>query len=215
MEIRFQRILLTKLNASVIMLMLLSTPLFAQEVDDIKPVVERKTVFNDVLDTENFELGLQAGLISIEDFESSAWLSAHVSYHITEYFYLKARYGQATAGETSFEKLSNTAPLLTQEQRDYVYYGLNVGYNLMPGEIFIGKDLAFNSVFSVELGAGTTEFAGDDKFTVNLSTNYRVFLTDWVTWDIGVSDYIFDTQVTGISKTTHNLNFTTGFAVYF
>ena len=215
MEIRFQRILLTKLNASVIMLMLLSTPLFAQEVDDIKPEVERKTVFNDVLDTENFELGLQAGLISIEDFESSAWLSAHVSYHITEYFYLKARYGQATAGETSFEKLSNTAPLLTQKQRDYVYYGLNVGYNLMPGEIFIGKDLAFNSVFSVELGAGTTEFAGDDKFTVNLSTNYRVFLTDWVTWDIGVSDYIFDTQVTGISKTTHNLNFTTGFAVYF
>lgn len=215
MEIRFQRILLTRLNAAVIMLMLLSTPLLAQTVDDIKPVVERKAVFNDVLDTENFELGLQAGLISIEDFESSTWLSAHVSYHITEYFYLKARYGQATAGETSFEKLSNTAPLLTQEQRDYVYYGLNVGYNLMPGEIFLGKDLAFNSVFSIELGAGTTEFAGDDKFTVNLSTNYRVFLTDWLTWDIGVSDYIFDTQVTGISKTTHNLNFTTGFAVYF
>lgn len=186
-------------------------------VDDlgISPIVERKDVLDDVLDSENFEIGLQGGLLSIEDFESSGWVSAHLAYHVTEYFYVKARYGLAEAGTTSFEKLSNTSPLLTDEQRELTYYGLNVGYNLMPGEIFLGKGLAFNSVFSVELGAGTTEFAGDDNFTVNLSTNYRVFINDWFAWDIGVSDYIFDTIVTGETKTTHNLNFTTGFAVYF
>jgi outer membrane beta-barrel protein len=182
---------------------------------DIKPIVERKALFDDVLDTENFEIGVQAGLLSIEDFESSGWVSAHLAYHITEYFYVKARYGVAEAGLTSFEKLSNTSPLLTNDERELTYYGLNVGYNLMPGEIFIGKDLAFNSVFSVELGAGTTEFAGDDNFTVNISTNYRVFLNDWVAWDLGVSDYIFNTKITGETKTTHNLNVNTGIAVYF
>lgn len=216
MEIRFQRILLNAFLA--ITTVLVSANSLAQvdeSVIDIKPVVERKEIFNDALDTENFELGIQAGLISIEDFENSSWVSAHLAYHITEYFYVKARYGQATAGQTSFEKLSNTAPLLTDEERELVYYGLNVGYNLMPGEIFLGKDFAFNSVFSIELGAGTTEFAGDDNFTVNLSTNYRVFINDWLAWDIGVSDYLFDTTIIGETKTTHNLNFTTGFAVYF
>ncbi len=192
---------------------------FASEVSsnevEIKPIVERKDVLDDVLDTENFEIGLQGGLISVEDFESNSWVSAHLAYHITEYFYVKARYGVADAGITSFEKLSNTSPLLTDEQREITYYGLNIGYNLMPGEIFLGKDLAFNSVFSVELGGGTTEFAGDDNFTVNISTNYRVFINDWIAWDIGMSDYIFDTTITGQTKTTHNLNFTTGFAVYF
>jgi len=182
---------------------------------DIKPIVERKEVLDDVLDTENFEIGIQAGLLSIEDFESSTWLSAHLGYHITEHFYVKARYATAEAGLTSFEKLSNTSPLLTDEQRELTYYGLNIGYNLMPGEIFLGKGLAFNSVFSVEVGGGTTEFAGDDNFTVNISTNYRVFINDWVAWDIGISDYIFDTTITGETKTTHNLNFNTGVAVFF
>jgi outer membrane beta-barrel protein len=182
---------------------------------DIKPIIERKEVLDDVLDTENFEIGVQAGLLSIEDFESNTWVSAHLAYHITEYFYVKARYGVAEAGLTSFEKLSNTSPLLTDDERELTYYGLNIGYNLMPGEIFLGKDLAFNSVFSIELGGGTTEFAGDDNFTVNIATNFRVFINDWVAWDIGVSDYIFDTTITGETKTTHNLNINTGIAVYF
>lgn len=188
---------------------------FTQNEADIKPVVERKIVLDDVLDTENFEIGVQVGLLSIEDFESSSLVSAHLGYHITEYFYVKARYGIAEAGLTSFEKLSNTSPLLTEDERDLTYYGLNIGYNLMPGEIFLGKGLAFNSVFSIELGAGTTEFAGDDNFTVNIVTNYRIFINDWVAWDIGVSDFIFDTKVTGATKTTHNLNVNTGFTVYF
>ncbi len=172
-------------------------------------------MLEDILDNENFEVGVQVGVISIEDFESSGWLSAHFAYHITEYFYVKARYGKAEGGETSFEKLVNAAPLLTEEQREFNYYGLNIGYNLMPGEVFLGRDLAFNSLFSIELGAGSTEFAGDENFTVNVTANYRVFINDYIAWDIGMSDYILDTKITGETKTTHNLNFTTGIAFYF
>ncbi len=181
----------------------------------VKADVERREVLDDVLDTENFEIGLQGGLMSIEDFENSPWISAHLGYHISEHFYVKARYAIAEGGDTSFEKLANTAPLLTDEEREMRYYGLNIGYNFLPGEIFFSEDLVFNSVFSFELGGGSTEFAGDEQFTVNLTANYRVFLTDWVAWDLTMSDYIFDTQITGSSKTTHNLTFATGIAVYF
>ena len=177
--------------------------------------VERREVLDDLLDNENFEIGLQLGFISVEDFESNLWVSGHFSYHINENFYAKALYGYAKAGETSFERLANVPPLLTHEQRKLKYYGLNIGYNLMPGEVFINKELAFNSLFSVEVGGGSTEFAGNNQFTVNLTANYRVFLTDWLTWDISMSDYIFDTSITGERKTTHNLNFATGFAYYF
>ena len=181
----------------------------------VKPQVERRQVLEDLLDSENFEFGVKVGLISIEDFESSTWYAGHFAYHISEDFYLKAEYGQATAGTSSFERLSNTAPLLTEDQRDLTYYGLNLGYNILPGEVFLGDDLAFNSVFSVELGGGTTEFAGEDQFTINFSTNFRIFMNDWIAWDIGVTDYVFDNQITGENKTTHNLNFTTGVSFYF
>ncbi|NQZ22552.1 MAG: outer membrane beta-barrel domain-containing protein [Colwellia sp.] len=223
MENRFQRIFLTPfISASTLLLAALSFSSLtnAAEQDNnaqiqVKADVERRQIFDDLLDSENFEVGIQGGIISIEDFESSGWLAAHIGYHITENFYLKARYGQAKGGETSFEKLVNSAPLLTDEQRELTYYGLNIGYNLLPGEIFFSKDLVFNSIFSIELGAGSTEFAGDEQFTVNVTANYRVFINDWVAWDIGMSDYIFDTQVTGESKTTHNLNFVTGVSIYF
>lgn len=222
MENRFQRIFLMPLATSALMIgsvLGTSAPIMAQEnsVESVKVKVdvERREVLDDVLDTENFELGIQGGVISIEDFENSGWVSAHLGYHITEHFYVKARYGQAKAGETSFERLVESAPLLTDEQRELSYYGLNIGYNLLPGEIFFSKDLVLNSVFSVEVGGGSTEFADDDQFTVNLTANYRVFINDWVAWDIGMTDYIFDTQVTGASKTTHNLNFTTGLSFYF
>ena len=223
MENRFQRIFLAPfITASTLLLAALpcsySANAAGEEVDrqvQVKADVERRQIFDDLLDSENFEVGIQGGIISIEDFESSGWLGAHIGYHITENFYLKARYGQAKGGETSFEKLVNSAPLLTDSQRELTYYGLNIGYNLLPGEIFFSKDLVFNSIFSIELGAGSTEFAGDEQFTVNVTANYRVFINDWVAWDIGMSDYIFDTQVTGESKTTHNLNFVTGVSIYF
>jgi outer membrane beta-barrel protein len=232
MEIRFQRIFLVTLLSLVVSICLV-VPTKANESvglvlfnedstsdasvinSNVDVDVDRRTVLEDILDNENVELGVQLGIISIEDFETNTWVSAHFAYHITEYFYAKVRYGQSEAGQTSFEKLVNVPPLLTEEQRKLRYYGLSIGYNLMPGEVFLGRDFALNSIFSIELGGGTTEFAGDEKFTINLGANYRVFLTDWLTWDIGMSDYIFDTTITGKSKTSHNLNFTTGFAFYF
>lgn len=211
MENWFQRIFLV---ATMVALSSLSTQVFA-ESEAVTVNVERRAVLDDLLDDENFEFGAQIGLISIEDFESNLWFSGHFSYHINEYFYAKALYGYSEAGTTSFETLANVSPLLTDKERQFSYYGLNIGYNLMPGEIFLGKNLAFNSMFSIEVGGGSTDFAGNSQFTVNFSANYRVFLTDGLTWDIGMTDYIFDTTITGKSKTTHNLNFTTGLSYYF
>lgn len=214
METRFQRVFLVSLMLGI--LPTFSATVLAFNVDDMVPTeIERRDVLENILDSENFELGAQIGLLSIEDFESNLWVSGHFAYHINEYFYAKALYGFSKAGTSSFEKLVNVPPLLTNKQRKLKYYGLNIGYNLLPGEVFLSKDIALNSMFSIELGGGSTEFAGNNQFTINLTANYRLFLTDWLTWDIAMSDYIFDTSVTGENKTTHNLNFTTGIAFYF
>jgi len=193
-----------------------SAPNADSDMDDmVMADIERREVLEDILDSENFEFGMQLGLISIEDFESNLWVSGHFAYHINEYFYAKALYGYSKAGQTSFEQLANVPPLLTDEQRKLSYYGLNIGYNLLPGEVFLSKDLVFNSMFSIEIGGGSTKFAGNNQFTFNFTANYRLFLTDWLTWDIGMTDYVFDTTITGKSKTSHNLNLTTGVAFYF
>ncbi|WP_028117459.1 outer membrane beta-barrel domain-containing protein [Ferrimonas senticii] len=207
MEIGIQRIFLA--------LAVLSSPAVSADALSLPVETERRQLDHQLIDTEDFEIGIGGGILSIEDFESSTWFSGHIGYHLSESFYLKARYGQSEGGDTSFEELVNAAPLLTDEQRELRYYGLSLGYNLLPGEVFLSPTWAFNSVLSLEAGAGNTDFGGDERLTAHAGVNYRLYLTDWLAWDLQMTDYVFRSNLTGKSKITHNFNFATGLAIYF
>ncbi|MBU1309780.1 MAG: outer membrane beta-barrel domain-containing protein [Gammaproteobacteria bacterium] len=181
----------------------------------IEPDIERKVVSEDLLDSENWLLGIRGGVLSIEDFGSSALAAVQLSYQINESFYLSAEYAMAKAGLTSFEELSGAAPLLTDSEREWRYYGAHLGYNVLPGEVFFGRDYAMNSALSLFAGAGNVDFAGDKVFALQLGSQFRLYATDWLTLELSVSDYIFETTILARTKTTHNLALGLGVAVYF
>ena len=139
----------------------------------IDPQVERREIQRARIDTEDFEIGAYVGMLSIEDFESNVVYGARLAYHLTEDFFLEGTVGQSRAGRTSYENLSGSADLLTDDERDYTYYALSLGWNALPGEIFIGKNRAYNTAFYLVAGIGSTTFAGDDRFTVNGGFGYR------------------------------------------
>jgi outer membrane beta-barrel protein len=182
----------------------------------IEPKVERREVKTPKFDTEDWEIGLFGGFLSIEDFGSNAVYGLRAAYHISEGFFTEATYGRSTAGKTSYEILSGGGTtLLTESQRDFSYYDLSIGYNLLPGEVFIGRKHAFNSALYVLLGAGNTSFAGDDYFTLTWGAGYRMLLTDWLALHCDVRDHMFDIDITGEDKTTHNVDFNLGLTVFF
>ncbi len=181
----------------------------------IEPELDRREITADSIDTEDFEIGVFAGFISIEDFSSSEVYGVKAAYHITEDFFFEAAYGMAQGDLTSFEKLSGGSPLLNDEDRDYTYYNLSVGWNMLPGEIFIWDRYTFNSQVYLIGGVGSTEFAGDSWFTVNLGAGFRLLLTDYFAWHIDVRDHVFDRDTFGEDQTTHNIEFTTGITVFF
>lgn len=43
----------------------------------------------------------------------------------------------------------------------------------------------------------------------------RLLLTDAIAWHVDVRDHIFDRDTFGEDQTTHNIEFTTGFTVFF
>ncbi|MGI9261080.1 MAG: outer membrane beta-barrel domain-containing protein, partial [Woeseiaceae bacterium] len=133
----------------------------------IDPEVERREIKEPAIDTEDFEIGAFAGVMSIEDFGSDLVYGLRLAYHVTEGFFVEGTVGQTEAGLTSFEILSGGAPILSDSERDYTYYNLNVGYNVLPGEAFIGDARAFNNSLYLIAGLGSTRFAGDDRFSVN------------------------------------------------
>jgi outer membrane beta-barrel protein len=181
----------------------------------INPEVERQVIKEPAIDREDFEIGGFVGLMSIEDFGTNISYGFRLAYHITEGFFVEATAGQSTGGLTSFEVLSGGASLLTDEERVMTYYNLNLGYNILPGEVFIGEGRAYNTNLYLIAGLGSTRFAGDDRFTVNVGAGYRFLLTDSVALHLDFRDHLFDIDLLGEEKTAHNLEGHLGVTVFF
>ncbi len=181
----------------------------------IDPEVERREIKEAKIDTEDFEIGAFAGILSIEDFESNVVYGVRVAYHVTEGFFVETMAGTSEAGLTSFERLSGGAPILSDDDRTFTYYNLNLGYNILPGEVFFGEGRAYNTNLYLTAGLGATEFAGDDRFTVNFGAGYRFLLTDSISIRLDVRDHLFDIDILGEDKTTHNMEGHLGLTVFF
>ena len=165
----------------------------------IEPEVERRKIKEPAIDREDFEVGGFVGMMSIEDFGTNFVYGARLAYHVTEGFFIEGTLGTTKAGLTSFEELSGGARLI--DDRKYTYYNLNVGYNVLPGEVFIGKGHAYNTalyVIAVDLGAG-----------------YRFLLTDSVALHADFRDHLFDIDLLGDNKTVHNFEAHLGVTVFF
>ena len=197
-------------------------PVWAQgDADDeaappvIEPEVERRKIKKPKIDTEDFEIGLFGGMMSVEDFGVGTVVGARFAYHITEGFFVEASGGRTETEETSFERLSGGAQLLTDDQRTLTYYNVSLGYNLFPGEVFIGRKRAFNTAVYMVAGVGSTDFAGDDRFTVNFGAGFKLFPTDWFAVHLDVRDHVFDIDLLGQEKTSHNIESHIGFTFFF
>jgi outer membrane beta-barrel protein len=181
----------------------------------IEPEIARREIVEPEIDTEDFEIGVYAGLMSIEDFGTSGVIGARLAYHLTESIFVETVIGITEAKETSFELLGGDIQLLTDDDRDFTYYNLSAGYNLLPGEVFLGSKYAYNSQFYLIGGIGSTRFAGDDEFTVNVGAGYRLLISDWLTLHLDARDHMFESDLFGEIKTMHNFELHGGLTYFF
>jgi outer membrane beta-barrel protein len=181
----------------------------------VDPTVKRRKVKTPEIDSSDFEIGPYVGTFSAEDFGVNPVFGARIVYHISEDFFAEGLVGRTEVSRTSYERLSGSADLLTDKERRLTYYSLGFGYNLFPGEVFIGRRRAFNSAFYVTAGFGATKFAGDDRFSVNIGAGYRLLLNDWLAAHLDVRDHMFELDLLGSNKNTHNLETGLGVTVFF
>jgi len=181
----------------------------------IEPQVERRQVKVPVIRARDVELGAYYGELSIEDFGAQPVAGLRFDYHISEDLFAEVTYGRAKGGRTSFEELSGNVQLLSDAERQFTYYNLSLGYNLLPGEVFIGRNLAMTSALYMIGGIGNVTFAGDHNFAVNFGAGFRVLPTDWLALHIDVQDLVFKSNDIGIYQLKNNLQATIGASVFF
>ena len=187
----------------------------AGEAPVLDPRIERRRVKEADIDAENMEISAFWGVYSSNDFGTSESLSLRFAFHVSEDIFVEAAYGTTTLDETSYERLTPGVQLLTSGQRELTHYSASMAYNLLPGESFLGSRRAFNNALYIIAGAGSTDFAGDDRFTINFGMGYRLLLTDWLSARMEMRDYIYETDVLGQVDTTQNLEWTLGLGIFF
>lgn len=190
-------------------------PVYSDTEPVIQPDLERRTITEADIDSEDFEAGAFVGIMSVEDFGSNVVYGARFAYHITEDFFAEAAVGRTDTDKTSFEDLSGGAQILSGSERELTYYNISLGYNFLPGEVFLGGSRAYNSALYVIGGVGNTDFADDDHFTVNVGAGYRLLVNDWISLRLDFRDHIFESDVLGSDKTLHNLEGTAGIHFFF
>jgi len=182
----------------------------------LDPKVKRRKIKTPSIRSSDFEFGVFGGILGIEDFGSHTVYGARIDYHVSESFFFEGAYGRSRGGKTTAETIAGNIQIVSSANRNYNYYNLSLGWDALPGEVFVGENRAYNSALYFVVGAGDTKFAGDNHFTVNGGFGYRVLVNNWVTARIDIRDYLYDTALLNSpKKVVNNLEATLGLSFYF
>lgn len=180
----------------------------------IVPQVERRDVHKPKYPSNDFEIGLFGGTYSSQNFGTSGVYGARLGYDITEDFFVEATYGRSKVSDKEFRQIL-PGGIFTAEQEKLKYYDLSLGWNFLPGEIFIGKNWAKASTMYVIGGIGNTSFDSQRMQTWNFGVGAKLFLADWVALRADVRDHIFTLDLLGKRSATQNPELTLGVAFFY
>lgn len=179
----------------------------------VEPQLDRRDVVVPRIDTEDFEVGVYGGILSVEDFGSEPVAGVRLAYHVSEDYFLEGVFGKSTVSDQALCDLGLC--LFPSRDEDLTYYGISAGFNFFPGEVFIGKNRAMTSAVYALVGAGSTKFIDEDRFTLNVGIGVRILPVDWIAVHITVRDFLFESDILGKNKVTNNFELTLGLSAYF
>ena len=179
----------------------------------IDPEVDRRQVTVPKIDTENWELGAYVGILSIEDFGSKPIYGARAAYHVSEDFWLEGAYARSEVSDASYRNIG--LPIFPNETEDVSIYSFSLGYNFLPGEVFVGTKWAMASSMYFIFGVGNTSFANEDELTYSLGFGLHVLANDKFSLRLEAKDNIFQSDLLGRNEYKNNMEFNLGFGVFF
>ena len=191
-----------------------TAPATAPSDQPVVPQVERRDVRLPRFPSNDFEIGLFAGTYSTQNFGASLVGGIRLGYHITEDFFVEGVYASTKVSDESFRQIL-PGGIFGSETQKLNYYNLSVGYNVLPGEVFIGGSRAKPSALYLIGGVGSTKFGDQRRPTFNLGLGYRVFLADWIGLQVDMRDHVYTLDLLGKRQTTQNLELTAGLTVFF
>jgi outer membrane beta-barrel protein len=194
--------------------LLLAADVFAEQPEQvIQPEIDRREIHVPKIDTEDVEIGIYGGTLSVEDFGAESVTGGRLTYHVTEDFFIEGVTARSAVSDDSFRRFG--IPILRQREVDLTFYYLSIGVNLFPGEVFIGKKWAMTSAVYLAGGVGNVNFNDEDHNAFNFGIGIRLLPTDWLAIRAEMRGHLFESDILGKNELKQNFEFSLGLSVYF
>jgi outer membrane beta-barrel protein len=180
----------------------------------IVPQVDRRDVKLPRFPSKDFEIGVFGGTYATQNFGTSAVGGLRVGYHITEDFFAEAVYAQTKVNDELFRQIL-PGGIFPQTKETLTYYNLSAGYNMLPGEVFIGSTRAKATAIYLIGGVGSTKVNNQKRQTLNFGLGGRLLLADRWALQVDLRDHVFSLDLLGKRQSTQNLELTGGLTFFF
>jgi outer membrane beta-barrel protein len=213
----------TTLALSLTAVLLAATPAVAQQTQPparpdsnqvVVPEVERREVVLPRFPSKDFAVGVFVGTYATQNFGANPVVGARLGYHITEDWFVEGTLAQSKVSDEAFRQVL-PGGIFTDAQETLQYYNVSAGYNLLPGEVFLGAKRAKAIAIYLIAGVGSTDFNEQRSQTINFGLGGRLMLADRAALQVDMRDHVFSLDLLGKRQSTHNLELTAGFTWYF
>jgi outer membrane beta-barrel protein len=180
----------------------------------VVPQVDRRDVKLPRFPSKDFELGVYTGTYATQNFGSSSVSGVRLGYHVTEDVFVEGVLGRTKVSDAVLRDVLG-AGVLPSKSEKLTYYNISAGLNVLPGEVFIGRNNAKASALYLIGGIGSTNFASQRRQTVNFGLGLRVLMADWAALQVDMRDHVFSLDLLGKRQNTQNLELTAGLTFFF
>jgi outer membrane beta-barrel protein len=180
----------------------------------IEPKVERRDVKLPKFPSKDFEIGIFGGTYATQNFGASAVGGLRVGYHISEDIFVEGVLAQTKVSDDTFRQIL-PGGVFADRTETLRYYNLSVGYNVLPGEVFIGSKYAKATAIYLIGGVGSTDFNNQKRQTFNFGLGLRLMLADRWALQVDMRDHIYSLDLLGKRQNTQNLELTGGLTFFF
>lgn len=180
----------------------------------VVPQVDRRDVKLPRIASKDFEIGAFLGTYSAQNFGSNMAGGLRLGYHLSEDFFVELGLGQTKVSDETYRQIL-PGGIFANSSATLRYTNLSIGWNVLPGEVFIGKGKAKATSVYLLGGVGSTSFVDQRKQTFNVGLGMRLYLSDRTSMRVDIQDHVFSLDLLGKRETTQNPELTVGLSFYF
>ncbi|MFO1329728.1 MAG: outer membrane beta-barrel domain-containing protein [Rubrivivax sp.] len=193
---------------------LAAAPLVRAADPVIDPEVARQPLRLPRLPNKDFEAALFTGTYATQNFGSAAVLGLRLGYHLSEDFFVQGSYGRSRVSDEAFRQVL-PGGVFPHEKETLQYAHLALGWNLLPGEAFVGRGIAKAGALYLLGGVGSTHFVQQRRQTLVIGAGGRLLLRERFALQLDLRDHLFSLDLLGRRERTQNLEATLGAAWHF